>query len=72
MTFKMAKMPDAKNIQPMPGFQPCHSYFEEAQTHCHDVSEMEDYDITIASDDPCEKHPKIDLGDSVQSISICT
>ena len=39
---------------------------------------MEDYDIAIASDsysseaeeDPCEKHPKIDLGDSLQSISI--
>ena len=39
---------------------------------------MEDYDYDIASDsysseaeeDPCEKHPKIDLGDSRQSISI--
>ena len=39
---------------------------------------MEDYDIVIASDsysseaeeDPCEKHSKIDLGDSLQSISI--
>ena len=39
---------------------------------------MEDYDIAIASDsysseaeeDPFEKHPKIDLGDSLQSISI--
>ena len=40
---------------------------------------MEDYDISIASDsysceaeeDPCEKHPKIDLDDdSLQSISI--
>ena len=39
---------------------------------------MEGYDIAIASDsysseaeeDPCEKHPKIDLGDSLQSISI--
>ena len=39
---------------------------------------MEDYDIAIASDsysseaeeDPFEKHPKIDLGDSFQSISI--
>ena len=38
---------------------------------------MEDYDIAIASDsysseaeeDPFEKHPKIDLGDSLQSIS---
>ena len=45
--------------------------------HCHDVSEVEGYDISIASDsysseakeDPCEKHPKIDLGDSLQSIS---
>ena len=80
IAFKMAKMPDAKDIQSVPGFQPGHSCFEEAQTHCHDVSEVEDYDITIASDlytseaeeDPCEKHPKIDLGDSLQSISICT
>ena len=39
---------------------------------------MEDYDITTASDsysseakeDPCAKHPKIDLGDTLQSISI--
>ena len=39
---------------------------------------MEDYDISIASDsysseaeeDPFEKHPKIDLFDSLQSISI--
>ena len=39
---------------------------------------MEDYDIVIASDsysseaeeDPFEKHPKIDFGDSLQSISI--
>ena len=74
----MAKMLNAKDIQSMPGFQLCRSCFEEAQTHCHDVSEVEDYDIVIASDlyssepeeDPCEKHPKIDLGDSFQSISI--
>ena len=39
---------------------------------------MEDYGIAIASDwysseaeeDPFEKHPKIDFGDSLQSISI--
>ena len=39
---------------------------------------MEDYEIAIASDsnsseaeeDPCQKHPKIDFGDSLQSISI--
>ena len=39
---------------------------------------MEDYDIAIASEsysseaeeDPREKHPKIDLGDSLKSISI--
>ena len=35
---KMAKMPDAKDIQSMPGFQPGCSCFEEAQTNCHDVS----------------------------------
>ena len=78
ITLKIAKMLDAKDIQSMPGFQLCHSCFEEEQTHCHDVSDVEDYDITIASDsysseaeeDPCEKHPKIDLGDSLQSISI--
>ena len=64
-----------KDIQSIPGD---HSCFEEAHTHCHDVSEVENYDIAIASDsysseaeeDPCEKHPKIDLGDSLQSISI--
>ena len=62
----------------MPGFQLCRSCFDEAQTNCHDVSEVEDYDIAIASDsysseveeDPCEKHPKIDLGDSLRLISI--
>ena len=78
VTFKMEKMLDAKDIQSMPGFHLCRSCFEEAQTHCHDESEVEDYDIAIASDsysseakeDPCEKHPKIDLGDSLQSISI--
>ena len=78
ITFKIAKMLDAKDIQSMPRFQLCHSCFEEAQTHCHDVSEVEDYDIAIASDsysseakeDPCETHPKIDLSDSLQSISI--
>ena len=64
--FEIAKMLDRKDIQSVPGFQlycPC---FEEAQTHCHDVSEMEDYDIATASDsysseaeeDPCEKHQK--------------
>ena len=66
ITFEMAKMLDAKDIQSMPGFQLCRLCFEEAQTHCHDVSEVEDYDIAIASDwysseaeeDPCEKHPK--------------
>ena len=71
-------MLDAKDIQSMPGFQLCRLCFEEAQTHCHDVSEVEDYDIAIASDsysseaeeDPCEKHPKKDLGDSLQSINI--
>ena len=71
-------MLDAKDIQSVPGFQLCRSCFEEAQTHCHDVPEMEDYDIAIASDsysseaeeDPCEKHPKIDLGDTLQSVSI--
>ena len=74
----MAKMLNAKDIQSMPGFQLCRSCFEEAQTHCHYVSEVEDYDIAIASDsysseakeDPCEKHPRIDLGDGLQSISI--
>ena len=78
ITLKIAKMLDAKDIQSMPGFQPCRSCFEEAQTHCHDVSDVEDYGIAISSDsysskakeDPCEKHPKIDLGDSLQSISI--
>ena len=78
ITFEMAKMLDVKHIQSVPGFQLCRSCFDEAQTHCHDVSEVEDYDIAIASDsysseaeeDPCEKHPKIDLGDSLQSISI--
>ena len=78
ITFKMEKMLDAKDIQSMPGFQLCCSCFEEAQTHCHNVSEVEGYVIAIASDshsseaeeDPCEKHPKIDLGDSCQSISI--
>ena len=76
--FKMAKMLDAKDIQSMPVFQLRRSCFEEAQTHCHNVSEVEDYVIAIASDsysseakeDPCEKHPIIDLGDSRQSISI--
>ena len=71
-------MLDAKDIQSVPGFQLCCSCFEAAQTHCHDVPEVEDYDIAIASDsysseaeeDPCEKHPKIDLGESLQSISI--
>ena len=78
ITSKMAKILDPKDIQSMPGFQLCRSCFEEAQTHCHDVSEVEDYDIAIASasysseaeEDPCEKHPKINLGDSFQSISI--
>ena len=77
VTFEIAKMLDVKDIQSMPGFQLCRSYFEEAQTYCHDVSEVEDYDTTIASDsysseaeDPFEKHQKIDLGDSLQSISI--
>ena len=78
ITFKIAKMLDAKDIQSIPGFQLCRSCFEEAQTHGHDVSEVEDYDISIASEsysseaegDPCEKHPKIDLDDSLQSISI--
>ena len=78
ITFEMAKMPDGKDIQLVPGFQLCRSCFKEAQTHCHDVSEVEDYDITIATDsysskaeeDPSEKHPKIDNDDSLQSIGI--
>ena len=77
ITFEIAKMLHMKDIQSMPGFQLYRSCFEEAQTHCHDVSEVEDYDIAIASDsysseaeDPFGKHPKIDLGDSLQSISI--
>ena len=73
MTFEMAKILDVKDIQSMPGFQLCCSCFEGAQTHCHDVSEVEDYDIAKASEscsseaeeDPCEKHPKISLGDSL-------
>ena len=70
-------MLDGKDIQLVPEFPLCRSCFEEAQTHCHDVSEMEDYDTTIASDsyspeteDPSEKHPKIDLDNSLQSIGI--
>ena len=82
ITFKIAKMLDAKDIQSMPGFQLCRSCFEEAQTHCHDVSKVEDYDIAsdsyssealqtrTAEEDPCEKHPEIDHGGSLQSISI--
>ena len=78
IAFEMAKMLDGKDIQSIPGFQLCRSCFEETQTHCHDVSEVEDYDIAIASDpysseakeDPCEKHPKIDPFDSLQLISI--
>ena len=74
----MAKVLHGKDIQLVSGFQLCHSCFEEAQTHCHDVSEVEDYDIAIASDsysseaeeDPSEKHPKIDLDDSLQSNGI--
>ena len=74
----MAKIPDGKEIQSVPGFQLCRSCFEEAQTHCHDVSEVEDHDIAIASDsysseaeeDPSEKHPKTDLDDSLQSVGI--
>ena len=54
----------------------CRSCFEEAQTHCHNVSEVEDYDIAIASDSysaeaeegPREKHPKLDLGDSLNQL----
>ena len=42
ITFEMAKMLDAKDIQSIPGFQLCRLCFEEAQTHCHDVSEVED------------------------------
>ena len=69
ITFQMAKMLDAKDIQSNHGFQLCRSSFEEAQRHCHNVSEVEDYDIAVASDsysseveeDPCEKHLKIDL-----------
>ena len=38
------------SINAMPGFQPGHSCFEEAQRHCHDLSEVENYDITTASD----------------------
>ena len=66
ITFNIAKMLDAKDIQSIPRFQLCRLCFEEAQTHCHDRSEVEDYDIAIASgsysseaeEDPCEKHPK--------------
>ena len=62
----MAKMLEGKDIQSVLEFQLCRSCFQEAQTHCHHVSEVEDYDITIASDsysseaeeDPSEKHPK--------------
>ena len=76
--FEMAKMLDGKDIQSMPGFQLCRSCFEEPQTQCHNVSEVEDYDIAIALDshsseaeeNPCENHPKIDLGVSLQSINI--
>ena len=78
ITFEMAKMLDGKDIQLVPGFQLCRSCFEEAQTHCHNVSGVEDYDIAIVSDsysseaeeDPSEKHLKIDLDDSLQLIGI--
>ena len=73
ITFEMVKMLDVKDIQSMPGFQLCRSCFEEAQTHYHDVSEVEDYDIIKVSDscsseaeeDPCENHPKLNIGDSL-------
>ena len=77
ITFKIAKMLGGKDIQLVPGFQLCRSCYEEARTHCHDVSGV-DYDIAIAShsysseaeEDPSEKHLKIDLDDSLQSVGI--
>ena len=48
--FEMTTMTDGKEIQSVPGFQLCRSCSEEAQTHCHNVSEVKDYDIAIASD----------------------
>ena len=39
ITFKKAKMLDAKDILSVSGFQLCCLCFEEAQTHCHNVSE---------------------------------
>ena len=45
ITFEMAKMLDVKDIQSMPGFQLCHSCFEE---HKHTVTMYLKWKIMIS------------------------
>ena len=72
ITFKIAKLLDVKDNQCLDSSYAVHVL--KKHKHIVTMYEVEDYDIAIASDsysseakdDPCEKHPKIDLGDSLQ------